>query len=245
MCWDRSPRLIGRHVLPASSVRKAPAAEMAMKIRSGIARVQEDRVQAHPAGARLPARPRAVAAQSGELLPRLAAVGRAEQGGVLHPGVDGVGIGQRRFEMPDALELPGVRRAVVPLVRAGDAVVDELVADRLPGLAAVVGALDQLPEPAAGLRRIQPIRIDGRSLEVVDLPAPEVGAADVPPFALAVRRQDERALPRTHQDPYSAHVVLLVEFPKLLAGKIWIGFCVTPTRDGLLAPHGCAEQSVP
>ena len=45
-------------------------------------------MQAHPAGARLPARPRAVAAQPGQLLPGLAAVGRAEQGGVLDPGVD-------------------------------------------------------------------------------------------------------------------------------------------------------------
>ena len=141
----------------------------------GIARIQQDRVQAHPARARLPVRARAVAAQPGKLLPRLAAVGRAEQGGVFDAGVDRVRIGQRRLEMPDALELPGVRRAVVPLVRAGDAVVDELVADRLPGLAAVVGALDQLPEPAAGLRRIQPIRVGGRSLEVIDLPAGEVG----------------------------------------------------------------------
>ena len=107
--------------------------------------------------------------------------------------------------MPDALELPGVRRAVVPLVRAGDAVVDELVAHRLPRLAAVVGALDHLPEPAAGLRRIQPVRVGGRALEVVDLPAGKVGAADVPPLALAVRRQDERALARPNQYPYSAH----------------------------------------
>ena len=121
--------------------------------------------------------------------------------------------------MPDARELPGVRRAVVPLVRAGDAVVDELVAHRLPRLAAVVGALDQLPEPAAGLRRIQPIRVGGRSLEVVDLPAGEVGTADVPPFALAVRRQDERALACADQYPYPAHPSLLPELgPTLMAG---------------------------
>ena len=75
----------------------------------------------------------------------LPAVGGAEQRGVFHPGVDRVGIGQRRLQMPDPLELPGMRRAVVPLVRAGDAVVDELVAHRLPGLAAVVGALDHCP----------------------------------------------------------------------------------------------------
>ena len=97
-------------------------------------------------------------AQPGQLLPGLAAVGRAEQGGVLDAGVDGVRVGQRRLEVPDALELPGVRRAVVPLVGAGHAVVGELVADRLPRLAAVVGALDHLPEPAAGLRRVEPVR---------------------------------------------------------------------------------------
>src|SRR5437588_1544725 len=121
--------------------------------------------------------------------------------------------------MPDALELPGVRRAVVPLVGAGDAVVHELVTHRLPGLAAVVGALDQLPEPAAALRRIQAVRVDGRALQVVDLPARKVGATDIPPLALAVRCQDERALPCTHQNPYSAHPFLLAEFPELLAGE--------------------------
>src|SRR3984893_9440218 len=107
--------------------------------------------------------------------------------------------------MPDALELPGVRLAVVPHVRAGDAVVGELVAHGLPRLAAVVGALDHLPEPAAGLRRVEPIRVDGRALEVVDLPPREVGPADVPTFSLGVRPQDERTLPRPHKNPYSAH----------------------------------------
>ena len=149
-----------------------------------------------------------MAAQAGKLLPRLPAVGRAEQGGVFDAGVNGVRIGQRRFEMPDALELPGVRRAVVPLVRGeGFAgfrrrVVDELVALALghavrgggrfagrcsglvPCLAAVIRALNDLPEPAARLRRIEPIRINGRSLEMIDLPAGKVGAADVPLFAL-------------------------------------------------------------
>ena len=151
----------------------------------GIARIEQNRVQAHPAGARLPARPGSVAAQPGKLLPGLAAVGRAEQRGVLDSGVDGVGIGQRGLEMPDAFELPRVRRAVVPLVSAGIALVGEFVADRLPGLAAVVGALDHLAEPAAGLRRVQPVRIDGRALEVVDFPAREVGTIDVPRWRLA------------------------------------------------------------
>src|SRR5437660_8675288 len=113
--------------------------------------------------------------QAGELLPGLAAVGCAEQRGVFNPGIDCVGIGQRWFEMPDALELPRMGRGVVPHVRGqrlagfGRSVIDELVAfafghafrgggrlawrgaGLLPGLAAVVGALNDLTEPAAGL----------------------------------------------------------------------------------------------
>src|SRR6202167_602008 len=88
-----------------------------------------------------------------------------------------------------------MRRAVVPLVSAGDAVVSKFVADRFPRLAAVVGSLDKLPKPAGGLRCIQPIRIYGRSLHVVNLPARKVRATDVPMFALRVGSEDERALP--------------------------------------------------
>src|SRR2546428_8604924 len=94
--------------------------------------------------------------------------------------------------MPDALELPGVLRAVVPLVRREGLarfrgrVVHELVAlalrhlaglhghsaaGRLPRLAAVAGALDDLSEPPARLRRIQPVRIGGGALSLVKLPA--------------------------------------------------------------------------
>ena len=50
-------------------------------------------------------------------MPGCAAVGGFEEGGVFDAGVDGVGIGERRFEMPDAFEFPGVLGAVVPLVR--------------------------------------------------------------------------------------------------------------------------------
>src|SRR5712692_1082316 len=73
----------------------------------GIARIEKDCVQAHPTRAWLPFGPGAVAAQSGELVPSLRAVGRAEQGSVLHPGVNRVRISERRFKMPDSLELPG------------------------------------------------------------------------------------------------------------------------------------------
>src|SRR5947208_12139659 len=107
--------------------------------------------------------------------------------------------------------------AVVPEVRARDAVIHEPVPHRLPGPAAVVGALDQLPEPAGALRHVQSIRVSGRSLEVVDLPAPEVGATDVPPFALSVRLEDERALACANQYPYPAHLHSFRAGPALLA----------------------------
>src|SRR5262249_30707399 len=119
------------------------------------------------------------------------------------------GVGERRLQVPDARELPRVLRAVVPLVRARHAVVGELVADRLPRLAAVVRALDLLAEPAAGLRRVEPVGLGRRALQVVDLPAREVGTGDLPPLALAVRRQHERALARADQYAYSGHQLLL------------------------------------
>src|SRR5271165_3826773 len=149
--------------------------------------------------------------QAREFLPRLSAVGRAEQGRVFHPGVDGIRIGQRRFEMPDALEFPGVGRAVVPLVSAWVALVHELVAHGLPRLAPVVGSLNHLAEPAAGLRCIQPVWVNRGALEVVDLPPRKVGVADIPTLALGVRCQDKRTLARANEYSYRAHCLLLPE----------------------------------
>src|SRR5262245_32369657 len=138
--------------------------------------------------------------------------------------------------MPDPLELPRVRCAVVPLVRGkGFAgfrrrVVNKLVAFALghtfrgggrfagrcsglvPGLTTVIRTLNNLSKPAARLRSVQPIRIGGRSLEMIDFPARKVGTADVPPFALCVRCEDERALARANQYSYSAHNLLLPAF---------------------------------
>src|SRR5262245_35010198 len=102
-----------------------------------------------------------------------------------------------------------MRCPVVPLMRPGHAVVLELVADRFPACPAVVRPLNDLTEPAARLRRIQPVRVDRRSLHVIDLPTREVWAADVPLVALAVRRQDECALSCPNQHPYAAHLSLL------------------------------------
>ncbi len=147
----------------------------------------------------------AVAAEAGELGPGLAGVGGAEESGVFDAGVDGVGVGEGGLEVPDALELPGVRGAVVPLVRAGDAVVGELVADGLPGFAAVVGALDELAEPAATLRGVDAVGVHGRAFEVVQLKAGEVRAADLPVLTLAVGGDDECSFAGAYQYSYLAH----------------------------------------
>src|SRR5262249_25540144 len=128
---DRAPRPAG--VVAPEHARRGDGDEDAL----GTSRVEDDRVQAHPARPRLPRRGRVVAAQAGKLLPRLAAVDRAEERRVLNPGVDRIRIGRGRLEMPHARELPRSWRAVVPEVRAHGTLVGELVSHRLPRLAAV------------------------------------------------------------------------------------------------------------
>jgi hypothetical protein len=196
---DRPPRLTG-----VVAPKRAGGGDGGEDPRR-VARIQQDGVQAHAAGARLPAGPRAVAAQSRQFLPRRSAVDGTEQGGVFHPGVHRLRIGQRWLQMPDALELPGAGSAVIVLVSADLPLVNELVAHWLPGLAAIVGALHQLAEPAAGLRGVQPIRVDGRALHVIDFPTPKVGAGHIPLLALAVRCQHERTLLGAHQNAYATH----------------------------------------
>ena len=200
-----------------------------------IARVQNDGVQAHAARARLPLGSGAMAAQSGKLLPVLSTVGCTKDRRVFHPGIDRIWIGERGFQMPYALEFPGMLRAVVKLVRGeslaafGGGVVDELVAfafghaagrgrrlagrgsGLVPGFASVIRALNDLPEPAAGLGRINSIRISGRSLQVIHLPARKMGTADIPFSPFAVRRQDECSFACADQDSYLAHASLLVD----------------------------------
>src|SRR5215467_11836498 len=113
MYCECKPLLMGFQVLPASSVRKAPAAEIAM----GIARIENNRVQAHAAGAGLPFGTRAVAAKAGELVPGLASVFRTENGSVFDARVDGVCFRERRLDVPDALEFPRMLGAIVKLMR--------------------------------------------------------------------------------------------------------------------------------
>src|SRR4029453_9614081 len=114
--------------------------------------------------------------------------------------------------MPDAREFPRPSRTVVPEVGAGGALVGELVPHRLPALAARVGALDDLSKPAAGLRRVEPIRLHRRTLQVVHLPASEVRPGDVPLLARGGGGQDEGALACAYQNPYPAHRRLLPQF---------------------------------
>ena len=97
--------------------------------------------------------------------------------------------------MPDALKFPGMLRAVVKLVRRqwrGGGVIGEFVAFALrhaararfsggrsrlvPGVSSVVGALDDLPEPTAGLRNVNAVGINRRSLHMVNFPSGKVRA---------------------------------------------------------------------
>src|ERR1700737_656616 len=98
--------------------------------------------------------------------------------------------------MPDSFELPRVRRAIVPLVSAGHAFVYKLIPNGFPSLPTVIGPLDNLPEPAAGLRGVQPIRICRRTLNVVDFPARKMRTIDFPLFALSIRSENKRSLAR-------------------------------------------------
>src|SRR5712692_1500262 len=143
-------------------------------------------------------------------MPRLAAVGSSKQRRVFHAGVNSVGIIRRRFQVPDAFELPGMLCSVVPLVRGewfasfSRSIVHELVAfafgrairafqlvgaaaGRVPSLTAIIGALNDLTEPAAGLRRVNAIRINWRTFHVINLPTRKMRAADFPTFARAIR----------------------------------------------------------
>src|SRR5215469_18196329 len=130
--------------------------------------------------------------------------------------------------MPHALELPGMLGAIVELMRGqrlaslGRDVVDEFVAFAFghasggfafapgssglePRLAAIVGALNDLPEPSARLRGVDAIGVSGRSLEMVEFPSRKVRTADFPLVALAIGSQGKCPLARSHEDSNFAH----------------------------------------
>src|SRR2546430_13352555 len=137
-----------------------------------------------------------------------------------------IGVIKRRLEMPDAFEFPRMLGAVIPLMRAGDSVVNEHVAlafrhpvrtlqilgaaaRRLPGFAAVIRSLNDLPEPCAGLRRVNPVRINRRPFHMINFPAGNMRSAYFPIFALRIRSQDERTLSCANQQSDSAHSLSL------------------------------------
>src|SRR5438270_4960501 len=118
-------------------------------------------MQAEASGARRPGGAGRMLTQPGQLVPGLPGVGRLEQGGVFDARIDRVGIVGRWFEVPDTLECPRPRRTVVKQVGTGLSLVHELVADRLPGLAAVIRPLDELAEPPGRLRQVDAVLVDG------------------------------------------------------------------------------------
>src|SRR5215472_5917216 len=79
----------------------------------------------------------------------------------------------------------------------------------VPSFAAIIGALNDLSEPATGLRRINPIRIHRRALQVIHLPSGKMRSADVPFLPLAIGRQNECAFPGSCQHSNFAHHALL------------------------------------
>ena len=164
-----------------------------------VGRVQDDRVQAQAARARLPRRAGRVLAQPGQLLPLLAAVRRPVQRRVLAARVHRVRVVAGGLQVPDALELPRARRPVVPEMVARLALVGEVVAHGVPRLAAVVGTLHHLPEPATGLGGVEAVGVGRRPGDVVDLPPAEVRTVHGPVVAFAVCGQHERALTRADQ----------------------------------------------
>src|SRR5207249_7654409 len=114
--------------------------------------------------ARLPLRAGIVLAEPGQFVPAFAAIFRFEQRRVFHARVNVIGVIERRFEMPDALELPRMLGAVVPHVRPWNAIVNEFVAlafrravrtfqilgtaaRSFPGFAAIARSLNDLPKP--------------------------------------------------------------------------------------------------
>src|SRR5882757_5945969 len=124
--------------------------------------------------------------------------------------------------MPHSLELPRMRRAVVPLVSSCHAVIHKLVPRLLPRLAAVIRALNDLPEPSARLRTIQPVRVHRRTLGVIDLPTRKVRPTHIPLLPLSVRRQHKRALPCTNQQSHLAHRLSSSRLSLALAGpRTW------------------------
>src|ERR1044071_655588 len=119
--------------------------------------------------------------------------------------------------MPNTLELPRMLGAVIPLMRARDTIVNKLIAltfghairafqffraasGRVPRFSAIIRALNDLAKPPASLRCVNTVRIDWRTLYVINFPTRKMRPADLPSFARTVRCQDERTFSCADQD---------------------------------------------
>src|SRR5690606_10051126 len=98
-----------------------------------------------------------------------------------------------------------MRRAVVELVGAGLAVVGEGIVDRVPSRPAIVGALDELAEPATRLRGVEPVRVGRRGGDVVDLPARKVRTVDGPVAPRLIGGEDKGALAGPDEYAHASH----------------------------------------
>src|SRR5262249_31699578 len=128
---------------------------------------------------------------------------------IFYARINVIGIVQRWFQMPDALKFPRMLSAVVPLVgrerfpRFRRSVVNEFIAfafrhairalqflrsasRRVPPFATVVGTLNDLPEPSARLRRVDPVGINRRTFHVINFPTREMRAAYFPSFTRTI-----------------------------------------------------------
>src|SRR5581483_909532 len=110
--------------------------------------------------------------------------------------------------MPDSLEFPRVRRAIVPLMGAWNAFVLEFVAEWLPSFPAIIRTLNHLPKPTAVLRGIKPLWVSGRPLEMEYLPAGKMGPSNLPLLANSIGSKNEGTLARSDKHTYAAHLSL-------------------------------------
>ena len=158
-----------------------------------VARIEQDRVQAQPAAARLPLRPLRMIPEPFDEVPRIARIGRLEQRRRLDAAVDRV-----RFRIASGDDLPDILqrcfrafgKAYVRHFRIG------------PVLAEIVARPQQRSPMHAG--RSGPDAVASEAAVVshaVDRAAGEVRPADLPLFARLAGAEDERAFHRPdHQD---------------------------------------------
>ena len=190
---------------PPSSVRNAPAAEIATKMRCGSCGSKTIVCRHMPPAPGCHAGPVPCRRNPLSSCQFCAAVGRAKERGVFDPGVTVSG---------SVSDGRGARRARTPTGAACRRTTDACRGRRRRQrcsrpVAHVVPPSSErcisCPNQPRGLRGVEPVRIDRRALDVIDFPAGEERTADVPAFTLFIRCKNERALARAHQHTYTAH----------------------------------------